>query len=46
LRTTARITALRPGQSPPPVRSPMRMGAESYAEPPFELITACRVFDL
>ena len=25
LRTTARITALRPGQSPPPVRMPMRM---------------------
>src|SRR5437763_15164898 len=25
LRTTARITALRPGQSPPPVSTPMRM---------------------
>ena len=25
LRTTARMTALRPGQSPPPVRMPMRM---------------------
>ena len=25
LRTTARITALRPGQSPPPVRTPTRM---------------------
>src|SRR5881227_512696 len=25
-RTTARITAFRPGQSPPPVRSPMRIG--------------------
>src|SRR5918998_1364239 len=24
LRTTARMTALRPGQSPPPVRSPIR----------------------
>src|SRR6478735_7764106 len=26
LRTTARMTALRPGQSPPPVSSPTRMG--------------------
>jgi hypothetical protein len=25
LRTIARITALRPGQSPPPVSTPMRM---------------------
>src|SRR5665213_2726235 len=25
LRTTARMTALRPGQSPPPVRTPTRM---------------------
>jgi hypothetical protein len=25
LRTTARITAFSPGQSPPPVRTPMRM---------------------
>src|SRR5512132_1622053 len=25
-RTTARITALRPGQSPPPLRTPMRTG--------------------
>ena len=27
LRTTARMTALRPGQSPPPVRTPTLMGA-------------------
>src|SRR3954449_9421499 len=26
LRTTARITALSPGQSPPPVRTPIRIG--------------------
>src|SRR5579859_3850360 len=30
-RTTARMTALRPGQSPPPVSTPIRTG-ESYAE--------------
>src|SRR5947209_5487024 len=31
LRTTARMTALRPGQSPPPVSIPIRIGAKSYA---------------
>src|SRR5579875_912804 len=32
LRTTARITALRPGQSPPPVSRPSRIGPASYAD--------------
>src|SRR4029450_721635 len=31
LRTIARITAFRPGQSPPPVRTPIRMGESSYS---------------
>src|SRR6476661_1465497 len=30
LRTIARITALRPGQSPPPVRTPNRMRSATY----------------
>src|SRR5438105_4128525 len=30
LRTTARITAFRPGQSPPPVSIPMRMRPPRY----------------
>src|SRR3954454_11896447 len=30
LRTMARITALSPGQSPPPVKIPMRMRAGTY----------------
>src|SRR5437763_2774418 len=30
LRTTARITAFRPGQSPPPVRTPMRISRPTY----------------
>ena len=29
-RATARITAFRPGQSPPPVRTPMRMSGRVY----------------
>src|SRR5262249_8848955 len=32
LRTTARITAFRPGQSPPPVRTPTRMASTIVAE--------------
>src|SRR5436305_11387886 len=32
-RTTARITALRPGQSPPPVRMPMRATGAIYSTP-------------
>src|SRR3954466_14496791 len=31
LRTTARITAFRPGQSPPPVRTPMRIALGKYS---------------
>src|SRR3954469_22619799 len=31
LRTTARITAFRPGQSPPPVRTPMRIVLGKYS---------------
>src|SRR3954466_232552 len=30
LRTIARITAFRPGQSPPPVRTPMRIEPGTY----------------
>src|SRR2546423_8477542 len=30
LRTTARMTALSPGQSPPPVRTPMRISRPTY----------------
>src|SRR5436305_5807121 len=30
LRTTARITAFRPGQSPPPVSTPMRIALGTY----------------
>src|SRR6476661_5793148 len=30
LRTIARMTALRPGQSPPPVRTPNRMRSATY----------------
>src|SRR5947207_11149594 len=30
LRTTARITAFRPGQSPPPVSTPMRIVFATY----------------
>src|SRR4051794_19639365 len=30
LRTTARMTALSPGQSPPPVRTPMRICRPTY----------------
>src|SRR3954469_3211056 len=30
LRTMARITAFRPGQSPPPVRTPMRIDSGTY----------------
>src|SRR2546421_179011 len=30
LRTTARITAFNPGQSPPPVRRPMRIARPTY----------------
>src|SRR3954452_16572916 len=32
LRTIARITALRPGQSPPPVRTPNRMRRARYIQ--------------
>src|SRR3954454_8119931 len=32
LRTIARITALRPGQSPPPVRTPNRMRRATYIQ--------------
>src|SRR5947199_1783344 len=32
-RTTARITALSPGQSPPPVRMPMRATSPMYSTP-------------
>src|SRR5581483_4986117 len=34
LRTTARITAFRPGQSPPPVRTPTRMAITLVGESP------------
>src|SRR6184192_654225 len=34
LRTTARITALRPGQSPPPVSTPMRILRPTYPGAP------------
>ena len=34
LRTTARMTALRPGQSPPPVRTPMRKVGARYRQRP------------
>src|ERR671933_282511 len=33
LRTTARMTALSPGQSPPPVSSPMRILRPKYPGP-------------
>jgi hypothetical protein len=32
LRTTARITAFKPGQSPPPVRTPTRMAPTLVGE--------------
>src|SRR5882757_1889897 len=36
-RTTARMTALRPGQSPPPVRMPIRMSSPPPVPPPDSL---------
>src|SRR3954454_20186656 len=43
LRTMARITALRPGQSPPPVRIPMRMRAGTYIAAATRLLVASLV---
>src|SRR4051794_3427378 len=40
LRTMARITALSPGQSPPPVRIPMRMRAGTYIAAATRLVVA------
>src|SRR3954463_4725683 len=43
LRTMARITALSPGQSPPPVRIPMRMRAGTYIAAATRLVVASLV---
>src|SRR4051794_29533414 len=43
LRTMARITALSPGQSPPPVRIPMRMRAGTYIAAATRLLVASLV---
>src|SRR5437763_6741479 len=40
LRTTARITALRPGQSPPPVSTPMRIEPATYIRSVLVLVAA------
>src|SRR3954454_21068932 len=43
LRTMARITALRPGQSPPPVRIPIRIRAGTYIAAATRLLVASLV---
>src|SRR4051794_34036194 len=44
LRTMARITALSPGQSPPPVKIPMRMRAATYIAAATRLLVASLAF--
>src|SRR4051794_34732647 len=44
LRTMARMTALSPGQSPPPVKIPMRMRAATYIAAASRLLVASLAF--